>query len=1632
MRLRQRTKDDSGQILAVFMIILPLFFVFLLVIVDGTREFDQGRNLQTAADSVALAAAFGLGHSETTAASIQNNVKTYLTANGVSASTLGMTTSAYNSFPSCTGTYSKSGGGTGANPTNCYSNPYIDSSGTSHTDEVEVRLHISCITNIFGGAANFFTHSTAFSCGAATAHAVAGISGGGAPPAYSFVSLNTSCDNHTLLIEAGGNLVVNNNIYVDSCNHPQDAFDVFGGGSITAPAAYVVGGWELHDTGSAIHFPSGTTCAANDSGATYGKGLPAASGCPNINQPILADPFAVLASPTLSGIGASEGGTRTYTTSSYSPKQYLNGTMTNGATTFTAGGAGGTASIISAGDTVEIGSDAMSVLGVTNSGNVASVNVAHIQGTAAHPESSVTVTGASRNSSNVATLTLSSVSGLVNGSIIGVNGVGFGFDGVYTLTGVTGSPTNTVTYANTGTVFPALSVSSYSLAGGVATITTASAHGLAVGNTVTIANVNSNVNGTWTVTTVPTSTTFTFNDTPAAFGVTQKQLQSGTAILTTNPNNNLPANSTVNVSGVDPLLNGGPFTVSILGSSTVTYSDPGHTTSLNLATKQLNLGTATLTTTSANHLSMGDPITVGGVDSNFNGSFLVTAVNSGLNQFSYLDPVTIPLTISKEQLSGGIATLTTLGSTAVAKGDTVTVNLTDANASKFNGTFVVTDVNAGANTFSYNDTNTTTLTINKEQLQSGLATLTTSVATNVAMGDTVTVSLTGTNSAAFNGTFTVTAINAGAKTFSYNDPYTTSLTVTGYSYLSGKATIDTSGTNAAVGDTVDVSGVDPRLGGTFTVSNIASAATAAYSPGESLSANITATQTSFNVQPASGPTGNVAPGQIIKIDSEDMLVMSAAAVTGGPPPPPMGQQFITVTRGYLGTTKAAHNAPPPAANGQLSLVTLQSFSYPLTVASSTISGMSLSSGTITVTTSTAHNFSAGDTVAVTTGDSRFDGNVTLASVPNSTTFTYAYAPIGESVTNYAVAGGICTLTVSGTNAIKQNDVVNLSGFDTPHNFLNLGNVTVTAANASTFSVNCGLGNTGSKASGPTGGATEVTPSGIPSSGTAALATVPTTSASATVTDHPSVAVGTGASGTALDSPVVAAGTSASGSASDQPLVAANTPTGGTVTVPAFIAATSATGSLTVASIPTTSASGTATVAFPGGGSVSTNLLEVQKATDVTTGGPGTPTPYEISTGNVTLQPGTYYGGICIGAATGSDCSSTVTTGPPGPGGPGGPGAGAGTSNCEAAGGSTTSTADFAPMQKLNAAVSLVDTTITVKAATTPIVAGDVLVIDSEDMTVPSTPAITSTGSGGNIVWTIPVTRATPASEIAAHTANTKIQQLVTTANGTAYAGSPTLNATVAIGDSSITIKGMTNPIAAGQVIGIGAEDMLIPATPAITSTGTKANTIWTIPVTRSQYNTVATAHPSGASIVEVSATYSPPPNVTLAPGTYIMAGGGFSVCGSATLSAPNVMIYNTQDPTLTTGNGALGQVDFNTSGSVTLGPQTSGSYAGMTIFQDRALTIDAADACDPKHSTPADWDIALQQTGSSGPTTLQLGSFSGTIYAPAQRALFGDDVSGTANLAIITGCIFINGADSTFNFQPTGNQLFGVGDALEA
>lgn len=96
----------------------------------------------------------------------------------------------------------------------------------------------------------------------------------------------------------------------------------------------------------------------------------------------------------------------------------------------------------------------------------------------------------------------------------------------------------------------------------------------------------------------------------------------------------------------------------------------------------------------------------------------------------------------------------------------------------------------------------------------------------------------------------------------------------------------------------------------------------------------------------------------------------------------------------------------------------------------TISNKALTSNVATLTTGSAHSYAIGDVVTVAGVDTTFDGTFVVASVPSSTTFTYALT--ATNVTSAAVSPvGIVTRSpsVSGvaiSNKYKKNNIATLT------------------------------------------------------------------------------------------------------------------------------------------------------------------------------------------------------------------------------------------------------------------------------------------------------------------------------------------------------------------------------------------------------------------------------------------------------------------------------------------------------------------------------------------------------------------------------------------------------------------------------
>lgn len=294
---------------------------------------------------------------------------------------------------------------------------------------------------------------------------------------------------------------------------------------------------------------------------------------------------------------------------------------------------------------------------------------------------------------------------------------------------------------------------------------------------------------------------------------------------------------------------------------------------------------------------------------------------------------------------------------------------------------------------------------------------------------------------------------------------------------------------------------------------------------------------------------------------------------------------------------------------------------------------------------------------------------------------------------------------------------------------------------------------------------------------------------------------------------------------------------------------------------------------------------------------------------------------------------------------------------------------------------------------------------------------------------VTLTRAYWSTAAATHTVNTEIKySLLTSAEGASGNGCPLYGQAVLYDPFASVLS----PVAGDSSLGAGPSSGTCPSSsslgtaPVPKTCGISSQTVTLQPGT--YYGGICIGAMSGTACN--TGCTAGTAHVTMAPGTYVIAGGGFFVCGSSTLSAPNVLIYNSWDSSQPTGSGVIDQVMLNTTGSVLLGPQSSGTWKGLTVFQDRSQKVQKDShntTCDKKDKDVAEWDIALLNMATTGANGA-LGSISGTVYAANELAVFGDRVSGTANLAVLTGCIYIEGATSTFNFESSG--LFGVGSAL--
>lgn len=110
-------------------------------------------------------------------------------------------------------------------------------------------------------------------------------------------------------------------------------------------------------------------------------------------------------------------------------------------------------------------------------------------------------------------------------------------------------------------------------------------------------------------------------------------------------------------------------------------------------------------------------------------------------------------------------------------------------------------------------------------------------------------------------------------------------------------------------------------------------------------------------------------------------------------------------------------APVPDGNSRPGLTT--------TVTTASVSNKALTSNVATLTTSSAHGFTTGDSVVITGVDATFNGTYTIASTPTTTTFTYAKT--ASNVSSAAASGTATRTVVAMTSSFSSGDPTSVIG-----------------------------------------------------------------------------------------------------------------------------------------------------------------------------------------------------------------------------------------------------------------------------------------------------------------------------------------------------------------------------------------------------------------------------------------------------------------------------------------------------------------------------------------------------------------------------------------------------------------------------
>lgn len=138
-------------------------------------------------------------------------------------------------------------------------------------------------------------------------------------------------------------------------------------------------------------------------------------------------------------------------------------------------------------------------------------------------------------------------------------------------------------------------------------------------------------------------------------------------------------------------------------------------------------------------------------------------------------------------------------------------------------------------------------------------------------------------------------------------------------------------------------------------------------------------------------------------------------------------------------------------------------------------------------------------------------------------------------------------------------------------------------------------------------------------------------------------------------------------------------------------------------------------------------------------------------------------------------------------------------------------------------------------------------------------------------------------------------------------------------------------------------------------------------------------------------------SVYLNPGIYYLNGGGINMTGSSSIVGSGVMIYNT-------GGGTI---NLSGTGDVSLNPMTTGTYAGISIFQDRANTASATLSGGSNISNTGTFyfpNATLTLSGTSGTAAMGAQVIANKLTLSGGAGIevnYNSSVAGSSSLALV-------------------------------